>query len=135
MSKPLQLTNREILKTHEGLKALDGVPGPDGRIERFDLDDNNSWNCSKNRSIIEHAVDAYNKERRKQASALGVVDGMKITDGNAQSVATFLDKCESILDKTNDLNGLLRFKKADLLKAGVGKVPSILSNLMALLEP
>lgn len=132
-AKPTTLTNREITKLFEGLRALDGTTGKDGAVERFELDDGLSWNAAKDRAIVERAFETYTYERKKIAAKWGVVDGMKLTPENAPNVAKFAEACEELLERTNELNGLLRFKKAELLKAGVN-VPSILSNLMPLID-
>lgn len=131
--KPTPHTNREILKVHEGLTALDGVASKDGSVIRFEFDDSLSWNIAKDRRIFEEAKKNYDLACKTLATSLKIVDGQKVTDENAERVAKFIEGCEKIRDKTQDLSGVLRISRKDLQKAGV-KIPGILSNLMPILN-
>lgn len=131
--KPTSLTNREILRLHEGLTALDGVGAKDGSVLRFEFDDSMAWNVAKNRRIIEEAKKNYDLACKTLAVSLKIVEGQKVTDENAERVAKFIEGCEKIRDKTQDLTGILRISRKDLQKAGV-KIPGILSNLMPILS-
>lgn len=127
------LTNRDIVKLYEGIVALDGQADKEGKVERFDLDDDTSWQVAKCRRILEGAVETHQKERKKLGAKHKIVEGMKLTTENAPVVADFMIACEELLDRTNELNGLLKLKLSALRKAGV-KTPGILSNLMPLID-
>lgn len=132
-AKATTLTNREITKLLKGLKNLVGIASKDGSMERFDFDDNTSWNLAKNLAIVERASETFEREKKRIASVLNVVDGMKLSDANAEAVAKFLHSVEELNEKTNSLDGLLRFKRKDLQKAG--KIPhSTLSDVMPLID-
>lgn len=128
MADKLTLSNREILKLNEGLCALDGVADKEGKIERFNLDDKLVWNVTKARRIVESAVETYRLARKSVGARHGVVDGMKLTEANAASVALFMEADEKLQAQTNELIGILKLKRSELQAAGV-KIPGILSNL------
>lgn len=133
MAEKITATNREILKIHEGIAALDGIANSEGKVDRFDLDVDLVWNVAKNRRIIEGAVETYQKARRSLLQKHKVIDRMKITPENAANIATFQEEEEKLLEKSNELTGILKLKRSDLTKAGV-RVPGILSNLILILD-
>lgn len=133
MAKSTTLTNREILKLSSGLTDLVGAQDKDG-VERFDFDANTSWNLAKDLDIVERAVGLYDKQKRIIAAKLGVVEGQKLTDENAPRVAQFLKELDDLKDQSVELQGLLRFKRADIQKAG--KIPhTTLAAMMPLIDP
>lgn len=131
-ASPLSISNRAILKIVEGLKCLDGVSNDTAKIERYDFDENLGWDISKDRDIFERAEVVYNKAKSAAAARLGVVDKMKLTEANAPAVAQFVEQNEGLLDKTQDLTGVLKLNRKALWKAGV-KIPGIYSSLMPIL--
>lgn len=131
-AKSLTPSNREILKLHSGLKDLVGAQDKEG-IERFDFDLKTAWNLAKCLSIVERAVETYERAKRVLAAKLGVVEGQKLTDENAPKVAQFLKQLDDLKDQQNELSGLLRFKVGDIQKAG--NIPhTVLANIMPLLD-
>lgn len=133
MAEPVKtLTNREIVKLCDGLRCLDGVSNEAQKIERYDFDENIGWDISKDRDKLEHAEVVYNKHKAALAARLGVVEKMRLTDENCAAVAQFVDQNETLLDKTQDITGLLKLSRKGLLKAGV-KIPGIFTQLMPLL--
>lgn len=134
MSDSIKLTNRQILKIRDGLKSLDGIEGKGGEIIRFDFDTGLSWNITKNTVLIERAAETYDRERQKLMRKHGVTPGEQVTAANAEKVARWGEELDALKDATQDVSGLLKMKKVEFLKAGVGKVPSILANLFDLVE-
>lgn len=134
MGKTTTMSNREILKLHEGLIALDGIASKDGSVVRFEFDDNISWNLAKARAIVERAIEVHQRERNKLKAKYGVVDKMALTAENAPKVATFIEKNDVLLDQTNELTGILRFKRSDLQKHGNKIPPGVLMQLMPLID-
>lgn len=133
--KPLTLSNREILNVHEGLSSLDGVfdkAGQNTEVTRFTFDDKLAWNIAKNADIFERATVLYQKARKSTAAKLGVVPGMKVTPENAANVAKYQDEEDKLLDKTQDLSGVLKLSRKEL-QSGNRIPPSVLKNLMQIL--
>jgi hypothetical protein len=133
--KPLTLTNRELLNLHEGLSALDGVvdkAGQNTELTRFTFDDKLSWNIAKNADLVERATIVYQKARKKEAARLAVVPGMKVTVENAAAVSKYQEEEEKLLDKTQDLTGVLKLSRREL-QNGNKIPPSTLKNLMPIL--
>lgn len=133
MAEPrITLTNRQILKLVEGLKSLDGVSNEAQKIERFDFDENLGWNVAKDRHLCEEAEEVYKKSKASLAARLGVVENMKLTPENAAAVAKFIEQNNDRLEKTQELNGILKISRSALFKAGV-KIPGIYTCLMPIL--
>lgn len=131
--EPITLTNRDILKLHDGLTALSGVSNKKDEITRFDFSTDLVWNIAKNETLIERAKEAFVKAKKEIAAKYGVVENMKITDANAAQVASFIDAEEKLLEKTQDVSGLLKLSRVDLQKGGLN-IPGVLKLLMPLLE-
>lgn len=133
--KPLTLSNREILNLKEGLSSLDGVidkAGSNTEVTRFTFDDKLTWNIAKDLDIVERATLLYQKARRSTAAKLGVIDGMKVTQENAASVAKYQEEEDKLQDKTQDLTGVLKLSRKEL-QSGNKIPPSVLKNLMPIL--
>lgn len=133
MSDPLSLTNREIVKLHEALVALDGLPDRDGTVIRFKFDTKTIAALAKNRVIVERASEFYQRGRKTLGAQLGVVDRMKLSENNAASVATFIHETENLLDESHSLEGLVKVALADLLKHDNQIPPGVIANLMPLI--
>lgn len=133
MAEPkITLTNKQISKSVEGLKSLDGVSNEAQKIERFDFDENLGWNIAKNRHIFENAEEVYQKAKASLAARLGIVENMKLTSENAAAVAKFVEQNNALLEKTQELNGILKISRSALFKAGV-KIPGIYTCLMPII--
>lgn len=130
---PLTLTNRQILKLLDGVRSLSGVSNKASEIRRFDFPCSLVWDIAKAESILETAETVYHKAKKSLAAKYKIVDNMKVTEENAASISAFLEENEELLDRTQELHGLLPFKLAELQKAGVD-IPSILKNLMPLIK-
>lgn len=133
MASSTKLTNREIFNLVEGLRALDGSVGKDGKFDGYDLDDKVVWICAKNRTIVERAFDTFTRVATALKAKHGVTDKMVITADNAGQIAAYQEAENKLLDQENELQGLLKIRLSDLQSAGV-KTPGVLSKLMPLIE-
>lgn len=131
----LTLSNRELLNLHEGLSALDGIvdrSGQNAEVTRFKFDDKLSWNIAKAADIVERATLVYQRARKSAAANFGVVSGMKVTPENASNVAKYQEAEEALLDKTQEVQGILKLARRDL-QNGNAIPPSVLKKLMPIL--
>jgi hypothetical protein len=128
------VTNRQILKIRDSLKALDGIPGKVGEVIRFDFEVATSWNLSKNITIIERAVEAYERERMKISREMNVSPGQPITIENAANVAEWAGKIETLKDLPQELTGLLKIRRGELFRNGNKIPPGVISGMADLVE-
>lgn len=133
MAEKLTLSVRDLLKIDEGLRSLDGVSNEAGKITRFDFESGLAWNIAKNQDITERALAPYNRAVAALQAKHGIVERMQLTEENAAAVATFADKRNELLDKSVEVNGILKLSRSDLQTAGV-KIPGVLKNLMQILK-
>lgn len=130
MSEKVTLTNRQILNLYAGLKGLDGMMSGTEFV-RFEFADNIAWNISKNLTIVEAAVTAYERRKSKIFLECKVSPGQQVTSENAAEVAACMEKIEALKDQTNELTGILFLKRADL-KCSENKIPP---SVRAQLDP
>lgn len=130
---PLTLSNRQILKLLDGARALSGVSSKANEIRRFDFPGSLVWDIAKDESILEDAENVLQKAKKALAAKHKIVENMKVTDENAAQISAFVTEYEELLDRTQELHGLIPLKLAELQKGGVD-IPSVLKNLMPLIK-
>lgn len=128
---PLKLTNRQIARLAEGLKALDGVVSDGGKITRFKLDSDTAWNIAVNIEIVDQAIRIYERAKKTLGEQYGVVERMELTPQNAPNVASYIAAEDVLQDKIQDL-GLHIFSRKTLQEKNAIP-PSVLANLKPIL--
>lgn len=129
---PIKLSNRQIIRIRDGLKSLDGVSGKPGEVIRFDFDLSVSWSITQNVVAIDRAYQLYEIENNKLMRKFGIATGEPITEKNAGKVMEWNEKLEELKDKTQDLVGLVKLRRLELMKAG-NIPPGVIGKIIELL--
>lgn len=135
LSKRVKLTNQQILMLADGLCALDGILGPDGKgIVRFKFDAAIALQIAQNLVAVEEALKAYRRARAAGAASRKVVDKMPLTEATAAAIADFLN-FESLLKDEEQEVQLHTFRLDVLQQQAEGRIPpSAIARLMPVLK-
>ena len=127
----------EILAASNALAQLNGFQKAVGEtvaLIPYKLDDSTRWNIAKDRKILAREVEVFQEANNALIFELSPKNG-DVTKEDGPTRQQFQARIKAINDREVELPGLLKIKKAALLKDEANPVPgTVLEALMPLID-
>lgn len=137
----MKLKTKEIIAINNGLAALNGkqkaVKNDEGKelivVEAYNFDSKVKWNIAKNKRIMTKEVETFNELRDDIIKRLAN-GNREIDPSDKKTINMFFEELEKLEKTEVEVDGLLKFKLADLKIEENNLSPAILESLFLLIE-